>query len=64
VKLKIPASSEGLKTAQRRDPTTGLAVAYTQQFTNDEMKSRCRFDCPFGFGEFWNAQAAVRLLGA
>jgi len=28
------------------------------------MKYRCRFDCPFGFGEFWNAQAAVRLLGA
>lgn len=64
VKLKIPPSSDGLKTAQRRDPTTGLAVAYTQQFTNDEMKTRCRFDCPFGFGDFWNAVAAVRLLGA
>lgn len=64
VKLKIPASSDGLKTAQRRDPTTGLAVAYTQQFTNDDMKTRCRFDCPFGFGDFWNAIAAVRCLGA
>lgn len=64
VKLKIPPSGGDIKTAQRRDPTTGLAVAYTQQFTNDEMKYRCRFDCPFGFGEFWNAQAAVRLLGA
>jgi hypothetical protein len=64
VKMKIPSSGGELKSAQRRDPTTGLAVAYTQQFTNDEMKSRCRFDCPFGFGEFWNAIAAVRLLGA
>lgn len=64
VKLKIPPTGGDIKTAQRRDPTTGLAVAYTQQFTNDEMKYRCRFDCPFGFGEFWNAQAAVRLLGA
>ena len=64
VKLKVPASGGDIKTAQRRDPTTGLAVAYTQQFTNDEMKYRCRFDCPFGFGELWNAVAAVRLLGA
>lgn len=64
VKLKIPPTGGDIKSAQRRDPTTGLAVAYTQQFTNDEMKYRCRFDCPFGFGEFWNAQAAVRLLGA
>jgi hypothetical protein len=64
VKLKVPASSDGLKTAQRRDPTSGLAFVYTQQFTNDEMKYRCRFDCPFGFGEFWNATSAVRLLGA
>lgn len=64
VKLKIPPSGGDIKTAQRRDPTSGLAVAYTQQFTNDEMKYRCRFDCPLGFGEFWNAQAAVRLLGA
>jgi P22 coat protein - gene protein 5 len=64
VKMQIPASAGDLKSAQRRDPTTGLAVAYTQQFTNDEMKSRCRFDCPFGFGDFWNGIAAVRLLGA
>jgi hypothetical protein len=64
VKMKIPPSSGDTKTAQRRDPTTGLAVAYTQQFTNDEMKSRCRFDCPFGFGDFWNGIAAVRMLGA
>jgi hypothetical protein len=64
VKLKVPASGGDIKTAQRRDPTTGLAVVYTQQFTNDEMKYRCRFDCPFGMGELWNAVAAVRLLGA
>jgi hypothetical protein len=64
VKLKLPPSGGSVVAAQRRDPTTGLAVAYTQQFTNDEMKTRCRFDCPFGFGEFWNAIAAVRLLGA
>jgi hypothetical protein len=64
VKMKIPPTGGDFKSAQRRDPTTGLAVAYTQQFTNDEMKTRCRFDCPFGFGEFWNAVAAVRLLGA
>jgi P22 coat protein - gene protein 5 len=64
VKLKLPPTGGSVIAAQRRDPTTGLAVAYTQQFTNDEMKTRCRFDCPFGFGEFWNAQAAVRLLGA
>jgi P22 coat protein - gene protein 5 len=64
VKLKLPPSGGSVIASQKRDPTTGLAVAYTQQFTNDEMKTRCRFDCPFGFGEFWNAQAAVRLLGA
>jgi hypothetical protein len=64
VKLKVPATGGDIKTAQRRDPTTGLAVAYTQQFTNDEMKYRCRFDCPFGFGELWNAVSAVRLQGA
>lgn len=64
VKLKLPPTGGSVIASQRRDPTTGLAVAYTQQFTNDEMKTRCRFDCPFGFGDFWNAQAAVRLLGA
>lgn len=64
VKLKLPPSSGSVIASQRRDPSTGLAVAYTQQFTNDEMKTRCRFDCPFGFGEFWNAIAAVRLVGA
>jgi P22 coat protein - gene protein 5 len=64
VKLQVPASGGDIKTAQRRDPTSGLSIVYTQQFTNDEMKYRCRFDCPFGFGEFWNAQAAVRLLSA
>jgi hypothetical protein len=64
VKLKLPPTGGSVIASQKRDPTTGLAVAYTQQFTNDEMKTRCRFDCPFGFGEFWNAQAAVRLLGA
>ncbi len=64
VNLKVPPSSGDTKTAQRRDPTSGLSVTYTQQFTNDEMKYRCRFDCPLGFGELWNAIAAVRLLGA
>jgi hypothetical protein len=64
VKLKLPPTGGGIIASQRRDPTTGLAVAYTQQFTNDEMKTRCRFDCPFGFGEFWNAIAAFRLVGA
>jgi hypothetical protein len=64
VKLKLPPSGGSVIAAQKRDPTTGLAVAYTQQFTNDEMKTRCRFDCPLGFGEFWAAQAAVRALGA
>lgn len=64
VKMTVPPSNGDFKSAQRRDPTTGLAVAYTQQFTNDEMKSRCRFDCPFGFGDFWNGIASVRLLGA
>jgi hypothetical protein len=64
VRLQVPSSGGSLKSAQRRDPTSGLSVTYTQQFTNDEMKFRCRFDCPFGFGEFWNAIAAVRLLGA
>jgi hypothetical protein len=64
VKLKIPPSGGDLKTAQRRDPTTGLAVAYTQQFDNAEMKTRCRFDCPLGMGEFWNSVASVRLLSA
>lgn len=64
VRLKVPPSGGDIKTAQRRDPTSGLAVCYTQQFTNDEMKYRCRFDCPFGFGELHNATSAVRLLGA
>jgi len=64
VKLKVPPSGGDIKTAQRRDPTSGLAICYTQQFTNDEMKYRCRFDCPFGFGEFHNASSAVRILGA
>lgn len=64
VKLKVPPSGGDIKTAQRRDPTSGLAVCYTQQFTNDEMKYRCRFDCPLGFGEFYNDRAAVALLGA
>lgn len=64
VKLKIPPSGGDCKTAQRRDPTTGLAISYVQQFDAKEMKYVTRFDCAFGFGEFWAAQAAVRLLGA
>jgi coat protein Gp5 len=64
VKLKVPPSGGDIKTAQRRDPTSGLAVVYTQQFTNDEMKYRCRFDCAFGFAEFWNSNSAIRVLGA
>jgi len=64
VKLKIPPSGGDCKTAQRRDPTTGLAISYVQQFDAKEMKYVTRFDCPFGFGEFWAGQAAVRLLGA
>lgn len=64
VKLKIPPSGGDIKTAQRRDPTTGLAVAYVQQFDAKEMKYITRFDCAFGFGDFWNYVQAVRLLGA
>lgn len=64
VKLKIPPSGGDIRTAQRRDPKTGLAVTYVQQFEGKEMKWLTRFDCPLGFGEFWNAVAAVRLLGA
>lgn len=64
VKLKIPPSGGDIKTAQRRDPKTGLAVTFVQQFDAKEMKWMTRFDCPFGFGEFWNSVAAARLLGA
>ena len=64
VKLKLPPTGGATRTAQRRDPTTGLAVSYVQQFDAKEMKYITRFDCPFGFGEFWNGIAAVRLLGA
>jgi hypothetical protein len=64
VKMKIPSSGGDIKTAQRRDPTTGLSVAYVQQFDAKEMKYITRFDCAFGFGELWNGVAAVALLGA
>jgi hypothetical protein len=64
IKMKIPPTGGDIKTAQRRDPTSGLSVAYVQQFDAKEMKYITRFDCAFGFGEFWNAIAAVRLLGS
>ncbi len=64
VKLKVPPSGGDIQTSQKRDPVSGLSVVYTQQFTNDEMKYRCRFDCAFGFGEFWSGQCAARILGA
>jgi len=64
VKMKIPPSGGDIKTAQRRDPKTGLAVAYVQQFDAKEMKYITRFDCAFGFGDLWNYVEAVALLGA
>jgi hypothetical protein len=57
VKLKVPPSAGDFKSSQKRDPTSGLAVCFVQQFDAKTMEYVTRFDCPFGFGEFYSGNA-------
>lgn len=57
VKLSLPPSGGDFKSAQKRDPTSGLAVSFVQQFDAKTMEYVTRFDCPFGFGEFYSGNA-------
>src|SRR6185295_8272970 len=61
VKLSLPPSAGDFKSSQKRDPTSGLAVSFVQQFDAKTMEWVTRFDCPYGFGDFYNGNAiAVR----
>lgn len=57
VKLSLPPTAGDFKSSTKRDPTSGLAVSFVQQFDARTMEWVTRFDCPFGFGEFYSGNA-------
>lgn len=57
VKLSLPPSGGDFKSAQKRDPVSGLSVSFVQQFDAKTMEWITRFDCPLGFGEFYSGNA-------
>jgi len=57
VKLQLPPSAGDFKSSTKRDPVSGLAVSFVQQFDARLMEWVTRFDCPFGFGEFYSGNA-------
>jgi len=57
VKLSLPPSGGDFKSSTKRDPASGLAVSFVQQFDAKTMEWITRFDCPFGMGDFYNGNA-------
>lgn len=57
VKLSLPPSGGKFKSSTKRDPASGLAVSFVQDFDTRLMENITRFDCPFGFGEFYSGNA-------
>ena len=48
----------------KRDPETGVTVRFVRMFDVDASKMKNRFDCFGGFGNLYNDECAVRILGA
>jgi hypothetical protein len=57
VKLSLPPSGGKFRSSTKRDPVSGLAVSFVQDFDTRLMENIIRFDCPFGFGEFYSGNA-------
>lgn len=62
VKLANPTKAEMASYA--RDPKSGLSVSFIRDFDAVQRKWINRFDCIYGFGNFYNDRSAVRVLGA
>lgn len=62
VKLANPKKAEMASFA--RDPKSGLSVSFIRDFDAVQRKWINRFDCIYGFGNFYNDRSAVRVLGA
>jgi len=63
VKLSLPPTGGDFKSSQKRDPTSGLAVSFVQQFDAKTMEWVTRFDCPYGFGDFYSGNAVAVAAG-
>jgi hypothetical protein len=50
--------------SQTRDPQTGISVRFVRMFDPQQSKMVNRFDVCIGFGNLYNDQCAVRILGA
>lgn len=57
VKLSLPPSGGKFRSSTKRDPASGLAVSFVQDFDTKTMEWITRFDCPYGFGEFYSGNA-------
>lgn len=49
---------------QRRDPESGVAIRFIRQFDGQLSRMINRFDCLIGFGNLYNDEESVRILGA
>lgn len=62
VKLMMPTKAE--MASQKRDPDTGLQIAFIRDFDPIQRKMINRFDCLLGFGRGYADSGAIRVLGA
>jgi hypothetical protein len=62
VELEMPKAAE--VSIQKRDPETGIAVAFIRMFDPIQRKMVNRFDVLLGFGNLYSDECAVRILGA
>jgi hypothetical protein len=62
VELESPKAVEMCK--QTRDPDTGLSVRFIKAFDPVQSRMIHRFDVLLGFGNLYNDECAVRVLGA
>lgn len=62
VRLQNPTEGSVEMVSQARDPRTGISVAFVRAFDPIARRWINRFDTLYGFGNFYNDRAAVRLL--
>lgn len=62
VRLANPKSAE--MSSYARDPKSGISISFLRMFDPVLRKWINRFDCLYGLGNFYNDQAAVRILAA
>lgn len=58
VDLKVP---DGVKGSVKRDPDSGIAVAYIEDFDPVQRKKIHRFDAQIGFGVFFNDACSIAV---